>query len=293
MSTNLASRFLAAIGPPAPTPSADLEGRLLALLAEARAAWPGVTVDLEGFFVFLGSRLGTGPDRLTALDRLRTADLYLAFACLSGAPGAPEAFSAAHGPAIRRSLGGVGADPSQAEDVLQAVYQKVFVPSPSRPPAIHKYDGVGGLRSWIRVTAVRMALNLRRERRRERPLSPEVLLTRPDGALGPEADYLKRLYSQAFKQAFEEALGTLSPQGRNLLRHHYIDGLTLEQIGRLHHVHKATISRRLATLREHLLNETRNALVRRLDVPHTELDSIMRLIQSRLDASICRYLVPP
>lgn len=275
----------------APSPSlrdADLTDLIEALLEEARAAWEGVVVDLDGFFAFLATRLPDGD--ADGLGRLKTVDLYLAYACLTGASGAAEAFAAAHAPTLRKALAGVTAEASQIDDVIQQVYEKLFVPEEGRTPAITKYDGVGELRSWVRVTAVRLALNLHRERKRERPLSPQLLLTRPDGSTGPEEGYLKRLYSDAFKQAFERALTTLDPAQRNLLRYYYLDGLTVEAIGGLYRVHKATISRRLADVREHLLTETRNALLRQLEVGASELDSIMRLIHSRLDASICRYL---
>jgi RNA polymerase sigma-70 factor (ECF subfamily) len=249
-------------------------------------------VDLDGWLAFLAQRLPADVDPAAGLGRLKTGDLYLAYACLTGAAGAAEAFGHAYGPMLDRALAGVTAEASQIDDVKQAVFQKLFVPAREVDPAIHKYDGVGELRSWVRVTAVRMALNLHRERKRERPLSPELLLTRSDGRIGPEEDYLKRVYSDAFKQAFESALGALSHAQRNLLRYYYLDGLTVEQIGRMYRVHKATISRRLADVREHLLTETRNALVRQLDVKHSEVDSIMRMIHSRMDASICRYLDP-
>lgn len=274
----------------------ELAPRLADQLTEARRAWPGLdprgALDLEGFLGFLAQRLEREAPVLETLSRLKIPSLYLAYACLNQVEGAAEAFDAAVSPMLSRALSGVTAEPSQIEDVKQAVYQKLFVPGAERKPAIYKYDGVGTLQSWTRVTAMRLALNLHRSHRRERPLSPQVLLNRPDASAGPEQDYLKRYYSDAFKQAFEQALSGLKPDQRNLLRYYYVDELTVEQVGRIYRVHKATISRRLADVRELLLHETRNRLVRELDVNHDELESIMRLIHSRLDASICRYLAP-
>lgn len=292
--TQLATRFLDAL-PEAQrdgVEAQDLVGPLQAILAEGLAEWPGVEPDPEGFIDFLAKRLPREGHPVEALTRLKTVSLYLAYACLKGTAGAAEAFARAFHPVLNRALHGVTAEASQIDDVKQAVYQKLFVPAGDKEPAIHKYDGVGELRSWVRVTAVRMALNLHRDRKRERPLSPQLLLTRPDGRIGPEEDYLKRLYSDAFKRAFEQALQSLQSPQRNLLRYYYIDGLTVEQIGTMYRVHKATISRRLDHIREQLLTETRNGLVRQLDVGQTEFESIMRLIHSRLDASICRYLKP-
>lgn len=299
----------------APPPLLDAEQRA-DLQRQAQSQWPDLPWDEPGFLAFLGRRVQPGGEARAAdtngapgeasesgdawdrsaltkrLSELLIPDLYLAFACLNGLPGAAEAFDAVMRPVLGRALSSIVRTPGQVDDIRQAVYEKLFAPGPGARPAIEKYDGVGALRSWVRVTAVRIALNVHRSRRRERPLSPGLLLTRPDGQIGPEESYLKRLYSGAFKQAFEQALGALAPEQRNLLRYYYLDGLTVAQIGRIHGVHKATISRRLADIREQLLTETRNRLLRDLDVERPELESILRLIHSQMDASICRYLEP-
>jgi len=269
--------------------------------SQVRTQWPDLPWEGEAFLEFLAQRIHKTSDSSEAeavealeerLGALLIPDLYLAFACLRGLPGAAETFDAAMRPVLSRALSGIVRTPGQVDDVRQAVYEKLFTPAPGVQPAIEKYDGVGALRSWVRVTAVRIALNVHRSRRRERPLSPGLLLTRSDGQTGPEESYLKRLYSGAFKQAFEQALGALTPEQRNLLRYYYLNGLTVEQVGRIYGVHKATISRRLSDIREQLLTETRNQLLRALDVEQPELESILRLIHSRMDASICRYLAP-
>ncbi len=266
--------------------------RLSEVFAAALDAWPGVKLDEDLFLAFLARRVGADREPLEALEVLKTDDLYLACACLEGDAKAARAFEEAYFPVLNRALAGICGRTGQADDVKQSVYQKVFSGAEDKPAAIHKYDGVGDLRAWVRVTAVRMALNLKRDGKRERPLSPDILVTLPKDGPGPEEDYLKRIYSDAFKKAFGKALAGLDHKQRNLLRYYYIDGLTVEQIGKIYRVHKATISRRLGEIRELLLTETRNALVRELDVGRTEFDSIMRLIQSRMDVSIVRFLKP-
>jgi hypothetical protein len=56
-------------------------------------------------------------------------------------------------------------------------------------------------------------------------------------------------------------------------------------MAREHGVAPSTISRRLAKSREALFVETRRALMERLGVAEEELDSILRLLESRLDLS--------
>lgn len=291
----LAERFLAQLSDSGARGDVDadtLETRLGELLDQAQRAWPGVVVDSDLFWAFLAQRVPPDRDLLQTLEALKSADLYLACACLEGNDKGSRAFEEAYFPVLNRALAGICGRTGQVDDVKQSVYQKVFSGEGGRPPAIHKYDGVGDLRAWVRVTAVRMALNLKRDTKRERPLSPDILVTLPKGGPGPEEDYLKRVYSDAFKKAFQRALTGLDHKQRNLLRYYYIDGLTVEQIGGIYRVHKATISRRLGEIRELLLTETRNSLIRELDVGRTEFDSIMRLIQSRMDVSIVRFLKP-
>ncbi|MFH2008492.1 MAG: sigma-70 family RNA polymerase sigma factor [bacterium] len=292
-SDSVVGRFLKLLPAERRESAADgLEPVLSAALAEAREAWPGLDVDLDALLSFLAQRLPEDAPVAAALQTMKTADLYLACGCAAGDPAAVRAFKDAFYPMLDRALPGVCAVSSQVDDIKQAAYQKIFVGDAGREPAIQKYDGVGELRAWVRVTAVRMALNLRRDRKRERPLSPQILVTVPQGEPGAEEEYFKRYYSDAFKQAFQQALQSLVHKQRNLLRYHYVDGLTVEQIGRIYRVNKSTISRRLADIRELLLTETRNSLVRQLDVGHTEFESIMRLIQSRMDVSISRFLKP-
>lgn len=291
----LAERFLAELSTTDATGDVDadaLETCLGDILEQARRAWPGVVVDRGTFWAFLAQRVPPERDLLQALEALKSADLYLACACLEGDAKGSRAFEEAYFPVLNRALAGICGRTGQVDDVKQSVYQKVFSGEGDRPPAIHKYDGVGDLRAWVRVTAVRMALNLKRDTKRERPLSPDILTTLPKSGPGPEEDYLKRVYSDAFKKAFQQALSALDHKQRNLLRYYYIDGLTVDQVGGIYRVHKATISRRLGEIRELLLTETRNSLIRELDVERTEFDSIMRLIQSRMDVSIVRFLKP-
>jgi hypothetical protein len=58
-------------------------------------------------------------------------------------------------------------------------------------------------------------------------------------------------------------------------------------------VHRATAARWIAKLVEKLLEDTRARLQVALDLDASELDSVLRLIQSCLDASIGRALSPP
>src|SRR5262245_3727323 len=61
--------------------AAELETRLVALLREARKAWPGVVIDDDAFIAHLGAQLAPGA---APLDAIHTSDLFLAFASAVG-----------------------------------------------------------------------------------------------------------------------------------------------------------------------------------------------------------------
>ena len=97
-----------------------------------------------------------------------------------------------------------------------------------------------------------------------------------------ELDYLKRTYRNEFKVAFEQALQLLSTRDRNLLGHHYVDRLSIDEIGTIYSIHRATAARRLARARQALLKHTRKTLMQQIKVDRAEFDSIIRLIESQL-----------
>jgi RNA polymerase sigma-70 factor, ECF subfamily len=264
----------------------DLDGRLGRLLAAARAAHPGLAVADEAFLAHLAARL---PDDATAdaLDALRAADLYLACACLAGAGPALAAFEA-HcmgevDAALRRMNLSAGAD-----DVKQTLRHELFLADADRRPKIASYDGAGDLRAWVRVTAVRLALKQLRKGRHETPVDDERLLDIPAGGEDADLAQLKESYRDTFKAAFADAFAGLPPRDQNLLRQQFLDGLSIDELGALYRVHRSTAARWLATARERLLDGTRERMMERVRVSAGECDSILRIVQSRLDLSISR-----
>ena len=65
---------------------------------------------------------------------------------------------------------------------------------------------------------------------------------------------------------------------------------SIEQIGAIYRVHRATVARWIADARELLLHQTRELLSRRVRVSNDELESILWLIDSQMDVSLHRCL---
>jgi len=268
---------------------AHIERVLARLLDEARAARPSIDVPREDFVLHLALHFPPAATSIDALEELRASDLYLACACLRGDGAAMTVFDASY----LANLGAVVPFPAgtNAGDVKQAVREKLLMGHDGDPPKIGDYSGRGDLGGWVRVVAMRVALNLARGKTREVELEESDRLA--DGAAGSddaELGLLKKLYQAEFREAFQQALTGLPVRDRNMLRQHYIDGLTLEQIGAVYQVHRVTMVRRMTETRKELATETRRRLKAKLRVSRGELDSIMRLLQSQLDVSIRAYL---
>jgi RNA polymerase sigma-70 factor (ECF subfamily) len=260
----------------------DLEARLAALERAARAAWPDVDAG-GGFVPYLAERW---PERASLDEWLADAhasDLYLACACARRDRAAIAAFDRAHLGAVADYLARSRPDAAFVEDVRQSLREKLFVGDARK---IGEYSGRGPLGGWVRVLAVRAAIDLRR-RRGERV--PDLRGEAP-APIDPELGYLADRYRGDVEDAFRRALGGLDGEQRTLLRMHFVDGITLDELARLKRLHRATIARRLATARQAILDEARRHLRERLSLSTEELTSLVGLVRSQLDVSVARLL---
>jgi RNA polymerase sigma-70 factor, ECF subfamily len=107
-----------------------------------------------------------------------------------------------------------------------------------------------------------------------------------------EISFLRAQYREAVDGALRAALAGLDPRSRALLRYQLIDGWSIDQVGKLYGVHRATAARWLTDAREILGAAIRTELAARLQISPEEVDSIVRLVQSRVDMSLDRLLVP-
>ncbi|MBL4689268.1 MAG: transcriptional regulator [Nannocystaceae bacterium] len=280
-------------------------GRALgALFEEGQRAWPTVALDPATFGAHLAAKLQCdGHETATteaALKTLHGAELYLACACSQGDRHAIVTLETAYASHIEAILNGFGGPRSRWDDLRQIVRERLFVPAGTGPARIAQYSGQGSLAAWLRVTARRALLNFTRGDRADgAAIHPGEALGIPTdldalGALGDvELLYLKQSCQEEFRDAFVEGIAELGERERSLLRQAIVHQLNVRQIGRMYRVHPSTAARWIAGARVRLVELTRAALQRRLDISIGELDSIMRLVQSRLDVSVARLLDTP
>ncbi|HEY0192953.1 MAG TPA: sigma factor-like helix-turn-helix DNA-binding protein, partial [Kofleriaceae bacterium] len=235
-------------------------------------------------------------DLVAALTGAPAADLMLAAACVAQEPTAHAAFDSVLG-----EVDAAGASTRSPRDLIDDVKQlirvQLLVAKDGKPPGIAGYRGKGPLRGWVRITATRELIRHQRKRARELPVGMPggtgLPLDRPlDEALGgdPLLVGLKAEYRTEFATALREGIAELSAEDRTLLRQQIVDSLSIDEIGAAFGVHRATAARWLQRARGALVAATRGRLAARLKVPVDEVDSVIRLVQSQLDASVVRYL---
>jgi len=220
-------------------------------------------------------------------------DHALAAAAGRGDADAIEALEEKYGQALGfvcRRFAGKG---HTEDDLRQILREKLFVATPEHPPTIAQYNGAGSLESWLRVIATRLFIDLgrRKDRARESSSDPGTL-----DAVEPrdlELDLVKAEYRTAVQAAMDEAAHQLEPGDRHLLRQHFVAGLTVDQLGAVLGVHRATAARRLAKARETLAQRTREIVATQLRLEESELEEIFGLVSSKLSLSIGKMLATP
>lgn len=291
--TGLAALFLAARGEQVSDDDrAAVERALADAVTIAAASWPAVGVDRERWVRALAELAPLPLDPSKPLGETLVADHYLAFACAAQDPAAVALCDAMLVREAGFAADGTRMHTSVRDEATQVVRMQLLAPRDGRPPAIGDYAGRGALRSWIRVCVSRELVRLAKAQQRTEPLEAH-LVADLGVADDPVLEQLKVTYRGELADAFRTALDELPARERTLLRYQLIDGLSIDEIGAIFRVHRATAARWLAKLRDDLVIRTRGLLAVSLGVDTAEAASIVRLVQSQLDVSVLRHLGTP
>ncbi len=261
-----------------------LTARVAGWAAAGRAAWPGVALDEARFGAYVAARVRDD----AAVATVHATDLYLTAACVDGDPAALAHFDRAYLAPLAPILGATGLARDQIDEVQQELRKKLLV-ADGGPPRLAEFSGRADLRTWVRTAAVRAGID---QVRRRRPVSSddEELAALPAIADDPELLHLKDRYRDELRAALTDSLAALAPRDKLLLKYTYLDGLSVDKVGALYDVHKATAARWIAAAREALAEAAYRALIKRLGVTRSELHSIARLVESQLELSLRRLL---
>jgi RNA polymerase sigma-70 factor (ECF subfamily) len=231
-------------------------------------------------------RQGDVSDVVAGVERLHGTELYLALACRRGNKEALRRFEALAITPLGPAIGRIDASAAFVDEVRQRVRAKLLVPLSTGK--LSHYAGQGPLATWVRVVAVRDAIDLRRG---PAPVAgDDALAAVHHDATSPELGIVKAQYREKFATAFRGALGDLEPAQRNLLRLHYLHGLGVDALAPTLGIHRSNAARRIAKARRSLLSQTRRRLQIELSIGRDDFDQLMTMIASRLDLSIERFM---
>ncbi len=250
-----------------------------------RAAWPGVDLDRERFAAHLDAVDPTGASRFGA-------DLYLAAACIAHDPAAIAIFDREVLVSARGAIGAIDGSGEMIDEAMQRLRTSLIV-GESGPPRLLQYAGRGPLRAWVGIAAARTALMMRRSQKRAREVVGDEDWTSSLAMIStnnPELELLKRQYAAAFAVALREAVGELETRLRSVLKMSYVDGLSIDEIGTIYAVHRATAARWIQRACDEVFERTRARLAERLSLSATELDRMNALVRSQLDVSLSQLL---
>jgi RNA polymerase sigma-70 factor len=260
----------------------------------ARQPWPQLAVPADVFVRHLTRLLPeSSEERLLGplIEQLVLADLYLACACVNHIPESIETLERHCLAKLPGRLGSLKLPTSTLDDVCQSVRIHLLLGTAQAGPRLAEYTGRGTLLSWIQVIATRMALR-QGASARETPDEnvAAAIEAMPAPGLDADLDLIKRRYHREFQQAVREAFATLPGEQRQLLRLHFIDGLSTTAMAPLFGVNQSTISRKLKSARQVIYEETKLRLQACLGLSSREFTSLMEVIESQLDLSLSQFL---
>jgi RNA polymerase sigma-70 factor (ECF subfamily) len=267
-----------------------LLAELLRVVEEARRRWQGVAVDAADLVSALAERLPPSWEPPAPLPLSPAADLYLAVGAASGDARALGYFEALLcSSAVMSAVEPFRAQGLMPADVIQGLRQRLLAPEPGQRARILSYSARGSLQEWLRVAAVRLAVDLQRQlRSKDVPLEPDFEL--PLDEADPEMTLLRRQHGEALTQAMRAAFEQLSDRDVNILRMHFIDGVSPDKIGKLYAVNRTTIWRWMTQARNQWMTGTRSLLMKNLKLTQTQVTSLMHNLQSGFHVSLGRWL---
>jgi RNA polymerase sigma-70 factor (ECF subfamily) len=209
-----------------------------------RERWPDISVDGDRFVSFVG-RAGVETEAYPA-------DLYLACACDDGDQIACKIVIERYLRPIVPHLTRRGFPQDVAEEVCQTVSERLLS-GPRR--RIRSYAAHVDLNTWVRIISYRAAVDMVRARKLQ--IATEDLLWNEAmvGAVSPDPEtVLMRADAGALMHAaIERAFASLTPRERTLLRHYYVSRLSIDRLAVIFHLHRATVARQIADVRERII----------------------------------------
>lgn len=215
-------------------------------------------------------------------------DLFVAWSAACGDPKGVGAFVQRCEGDMRRAIAQTMREPADVDEVVQRVLEHLLVGGHGRKAALLSYSGRGDLAGFVRVAAARRALNYATRAPRELASHDAILHSIFDADADPETQVIRQRCKSELREGFCAALASLSVRDRTLIRYSLLDGMSVDTIGSIYRVHRATAARWVSAARGRLLEAFHLQMSTRLGVSAAELESLVRWARSAVDLSIER-----
>jgi RNA polymerase sigma-70 factor (ECF subfamily) len=213
-------------------------------------------------------------------------EIYLAAGCIGGSAEALRELERGYIARIPDVIAAKRIPADAVAALCQDVRRRLLV---GEPPYLARAIGRGALAGLIAVMATRAATDWFRANAREQARRGE-----PSSEPRADDDVAARVFGAHYrgelKAAFESAVAELDARERTLLRLHLVEQLTIDDVARDYHVHRATAARQIESAREHVASLTRRHIAKATGLRGSELEELGVLVASQLDLSLSRLL---
>jgi RNA polymerase sigma-70 factor (ECF subfamily) len=248
--------------------------------ARGKRAYPSTQLEFETFRAHCERVLGPAPE--WDWTRFGT-ELYLCCACAQGDAEAMRVLESDTLPQVVKAISRIDSDSEFIEEALQTLRARLLVGPRAK---IADYAARGPLVAWLSVAAARVALDAIRSRNARKLHHADLPDRLAQTESSPLNDIVKSRYRDSFQRALKNAIHALPARERNLLRLQLVGRCSIDQLGRMYLVHRATAARWLEAARNRVFESVRQQMKAEHHLSDGEFDSIARGVRSQLDLSI-------
>ncbi len=263
-------------------------------ILQAQTAWPDMPLDPCNFASYVARHAPLSEASVMTLEGVHLRDLALAFGALSLSAVAARALDELYIQRVGEFVVRTTVDRDVIEETKQHMRTLLLVGlvgaegDEAPQPKLTEYSGKGPLGGWLRVMAVRTALNVLRARKPTTELTAE---NAPVAAIAhdPQLAYLRAHDREVFSTTFQQVLADLDDTSRTMLKLHYIQGMTMSQLATVFQTSRSSVARQVAEVRARILERTSEQL-KHAGVSASVIESMVNQAASKLDFTITKML---
>ena len=265
---------------------------LASAVAKAIERWPSYGDHTDELVKRVAAVAGGEAGASETVAQLEIADLLLAVAALAGDKPAIETLEKTIRHAIRPVLlRRLRSDAVRIDEASQHTVVKVlFGEEAGRQPRLGGYAARGPLTAWVRMVAVRVALDAVSKDAPEdvdSSLVEAALVSSED----PEMRVVLTRYAPIVTEAIRAAVNLLTDRERTLLCWSMVNRLSIDQIGSIYGCHRSTANRWIQAATQQLIKLAEQQFATRAGASTTDFYSLWRAMPAYMEETLGGLLV--